>query len=126
MGIFKNRLEKTDGNHILGLTGEFVSLENLTAFKDFMNKMGSDDFAYCSYPIHGFQREDYLMNRTITEIEDLDHLILVGFNPKLECPVFNARILRAVKNGLRVYKIGAAEDLTYNYEHLGTTTDVLN
>lgn len=107
----------------MGLVGEFVGLENLTAFKDFINRLGSNDFAYSSYPIKGFQREDYLLNRTITEIEELDTLFLVGFNPKLESPVFNARILKCVKRGMKVFKIGAAEDLNYNYEHLGTSLD---
>lgn len=85
--------------------------------------MDSNDFAYSSYPIKGFQREDYLLNRTIQEIEELDNLLLIGFNPKLESPVFNARILKSVKNGLKVFKIGSAEDLTYNYTHLGTNID---
>lgn len=47
--------------------------------------------------------------------------MLVGFNPKLESPVFNARILKTVKRGLKVYKIGPAEDLTYDYIHLGNS-----
>lgn len=92
-----------------------------------MNGLNCDNFAYSSYPFKGFQKEDYLLNRTIMEIEELDNLILVGFNPKLESPVFNARILKAVRhNGLKVYKIGACEDLSYDYTHLGTNIDVLN
>ena len=60
-------------------------------------------------------------------MEELDHLILIGCNLKLQSPVLNARILKAVKHkGLTVHKIGPAEDLTYNYNHLGNTTDVVN
>ena len=47
------------------------------------------------------------MNRTITEYEDLDALVLVGCNPKLESPLLNARILKAIKRGCKVFKIGA-------------------
>lgn len=62
----KIMIEKLNGNgKFLGLVGEFVSLENLTSFKDFMNRLDSNEFAYASYPIKGFQREDYLINRTI-------------------------------------------------------------
>jgi len=62
------------------------------------------------------------MNRTISEIEDLDCLVLVGCNPKLESPVLNSRILKAVKNGLKVFKIGANDNLNYEYTHIGIDT----
>jgi len=62
------------------------------------------------------------MNSKITGIEEADVLILVGSNPKLESPVLNARILKAVKNNnLKVFLIGTPVDLTYNYVHLGIT-----
>lgn len=51
----KIMIEKLNGNgKYLGLVGEFVSLENMTAFKDFMNRLDSNEFAYASYPIKGF------------------------------------------------------------------------
>lgn len=54
-------------------------------------------------------------------------MVLVGFNPKLESPLLNARILRGVRhNGLKVHKIGPQEDLNYEYSHLGNTTDIVN
>lgn len=47
-------------------------------------------------------------------MDDLDCLILIGFNPKTESPVLNTRILRGVNHrGLKVYKIGSADDLNY-------------
>jgi NADH dehydrogenase/NADH:ubiquinone oxidoreductase subunit G len=50
----------------------------------------------------------------------MDAIVLVGFNPKMESPVLNARILRGVNHrGLKVYKIGSADDLNYDYTHLG-------
>lgn len=40
----------------------------------------------------------------------------------MESPVFNARILKSVRHhGLKVHNIGPAEDLTYDYQHIGTT-----
>ena len=62
------------------------------------------------------------MNSTLRGVEDADVLLLVGTNPKIESPVFNARIRKAVmKNNLKVGLIGSQYDLTYDYEHLGTT-----
>ena len=68
-------------------------------------------------------RSSYLMNSRIRGVEDADLLLLVGTNPKIDSPVFNARIRKAVnKDGLKVGLIGSSHDLTYDYEHLGNTT----
>lgn len=57
----------------------------------------------------------------------MDSIVLVGFNPKMESPVLNSRILRGVNHrGLKIYKIGAADDLNYDYTHLGNTNEILS
>ena len=71
-------------------------------------------------------RSQYLMNSMITGIDETDLLILVGTNPKTENPVLNARIRKAVSiNGLEVAVIGPANNLTYNYNHLGNSIQTL-
>jgi NADH dehydrogenase (ubiquinone) Fe-S protein 1 len=66
------------------------------------------------------------MNSHIVGIDDTDLLLLVGTNPKVECPVLNARIRKAVSvNGLEVAMIGPANNLSYNYNHLGSSTQTL-
>ena len=66
------------------------------------------------------------MNSKITGIDETDLLILIGTNPKTECPVLNARIRKAeMMNGLEVAVIGPANNLAYNYKHLGNSTQVL-
>lgn len=60
------------------------------------------------------------MNSRLRGVEDSDLLLLIGTNPKVETPVFNARIRKAViKNNLSVGLIGAPYDLTYDYDHVG-------
>ena len=119
--------EATDlDKSLVGLVGEFNSVETLTALKDLLNGVNCDNFMYDSFPFQNNARSDYLLNRTLPELENLDTLVLVGTNPKLESPVLNARILKAVKhNGLKVYKIGPAEDLSYDYVHLGNSSQVI-
>lgn len=39
---------------MVGLVGEFCSLEGLTAFKDLFQKLNCNSFAYTPYPIKGF------------------------------------------------------------------------
>ena len=66
------------------------------------------------------------MNSRITGVDETDLLILVGCNPKLENPVLNARIKKAVAvNGLEVVIIGSAPQLSYNYLHLGNSAETL-
>jgi NADH dehydrogenase (ubiquinone) Fe-S protein 1 len=66
------------------------------------------------------------MNSRVTGIDETDLLILVGCNPKLENPVLNARIKKAVTvNGLEVAIIGSAPNAPYNYIHLGNSTETL-
>merc|ERR1719453_2521012 len=66
------------------------------------------------------------MNSTITGIDETDLLMLVGTNPKTENPVLNARIRKSIwVNGLEVAVIGPANNLAYNYRHLGNTLQTL-
>ena len=62
----------------------------------------------------------------MTGVEEADLLLLIGTNPKTESPVFNSRILRAVRhNNLKVALIGSAADLSYDYLHLGNSAKTL-
>jgi NADH dehydrogenase (ubiquinone) Fe-S protein 1 len=62
------------------------------------------------------------MNSRLRGVEDADLLLLIGSNPKTESPVFNARIRKAViKNNLQVGIVGTPYDLTYEFDHLGTS-----
>ena len=92
-----------------------------------MEILGSKDFSYAHNHIKSKEKDHFLFNRRIEELEDLDSVILIGFNPKIESPVLNARILKGVNHrGLRVFKIGSADDLNYDYKHLGNSIDILN
>ena len=54
-------------------------------------------------------------------------ILLIGVNPRTEAPVLNSRILKAVnKKKARIFTIGTPNDLTYEYEHLGNTAQVIN
>jgi NADH dehydrogenase (ubiquinone) Fe-S protein 1 len=66
------------------------------------------------------------MNSKVRGVEDADLLLLIGTNPKIESPVFNARIRKAViKNNLSVGLIGSPHQLSYEYDHVGTNVKSL-
>ena len=53
-------------------------------------------------------------------------VLLVGTNPRFEAPLFNARVRKSyIHNELKVALIGTKVDLTYEYQHLGESPNVL-
>lgn len=124
--ILKEKLLSTDKENIVGLIGQHADLESVAALRDFLHKLGVEKIeaktSGQSVLAPDF-RGNYLLNSKVTGVEEADLLVLVGTNPKLECPVFNARIKKAVNHGiLKVVLVGAPDDLTYDYEHVGTST----
>ena len=66
-------------------------------------------------------RQSYLFNSTIDGIEDADAVLIIGANPRLEASLVNTRLRKAwIAGGMEIGVVGDAEDLTYDYEHLGT------
>ena len=124
------RIDKVDGKDIAGAIGEFESVENIQAFKDFLNSFNCFNYEFRknhSLNLNSNFRTDYLFNSQIESIEDADLILLVGVNPRTEAPVLNSRILKAItKKKTKVYNIGTAADLTYGYTHLGSNASILN
>jgi NADH-quinone oxidoreductase subunit G len=72
-------------------------------------------------------RASWLFNSAINGIDKADAILIVGSNPRWEAPVLNARIRkRYLKGGIKIGLIGPRIDLTYPYQHLGQTADVLD
>lgn len=61
--------------------------------QDFANRLGSGATKVeVGFPdLDADARSNYLANSTIAGIEDADVILLVGTNPRMEAPVFNAR-----------------------------------
>ena len=71
-------------------------------------------------------RSNYLFNTTIAGVEEADYALLIGVNPRFDAPVFNARLRKCwIHNELNVGVVGPKVDLTYDYDHLGDTTEAL-
>ena len=112
------------------VAGDLIEVEQAKAALDLARKMGVQNTdcrpAGASYGADGV-RERYILNPTLTGVEDADALLMIGVNPRKDAAVWNARIRKAwLWNDLKVGVIGEAEDLTYEYEHLGAGPDALN
>lgn len=122
------KLSSVKGNEISGKIGQFSDIESILAFKDLLNRLNCDnlDVGMNKPYFNADFRNQYLMNSRVTGIDQSDLLILVGCNPRMENPVLNARIKKAVNNnGLEVFVIGSAPHTSYDYTHIGNSTETL-
>ncbi|MEE6490248.1 hypothetical protein FKM82_015814 [Ascaphus truei] len=123
-------LQGVQGNDIAAVAGGQVDAEALVALKDLLNRLNSDTL--CTeevFPNSGAGsdlRSNYLLNSRIAGVEEADVLLLVGTNPRYEAPLFNTRIRKSwLNNDLQVAVIGSPVDLTYTYDHLGESPQIL-
>eukprot|EP00096_Caligus_rogercresseyi_P013464 TRINITY_DN610_c0_g1_i4.p1 TRINITY_DN610_c0_g1~~TRINITY_DN610_c0_g1_i4.p1 ORF type:complete len:717 (-),score=261.67 TRINITY_DN610_c0_g1_i4:143-2293(-) len=123
-------LNEAPGDKIAAVVGGMADAESLIVLRDFFHKLGSESlYTEESFPMSGSGtdfRSSYLLNTSIARIEEADLLLLIGSNPRYEAPILNSRIRKAwVHNELDVGLVGPQVDLTYEYEHLGDSEDVL-
>merc|ERR550539_542752 len=123
-------LDSAPSDQIAAVAGGLVDGESLMALKDLLNRLGSETL--CTEEIFPMEatgtdlRSNYLFNTTIAGVEDADYALLIGVNPRFDAPVFNARLRKCwIHNELNVGVVGPKVDLTYDYDHLGDTTEAL-
>ncbi|NWW63127.1 NDUS1 oxidoreductase, partial [Ifrita kowaldi] len=123
-------LQAVEGKEIAAVVGGLVDAEALIALKDLLNRVNCDTL--CTeeiFPTAGAGtdlRSNYLLNTKIAGVEEADVLLLVGTNPRFEAPLFNARIRKSwLHNDLQVALVGSPVNLTYTYEHLGESPQIL-
>ena len=118
--------EKLSGDveQIGAIAGDLCDAESMKALKDLLDSLGvrnMDCRQDGSVMNSSSGRAGYLFNATIAGIEQADAILIIGSNPRLEAPLINTRIRKAVMdNGAKVALIGTPSDLTYPYEHIGT------
>jgi NADH-quinone oxidoreductase subunit G len=123
------KLIGVDGKRFAAVAGDLVDVESTVALKDLTQALGSPHMDCrqdgAKFDVDG--RSDYLFNTGISGIEEADAILLVGTDPRHEAPMINARIRKSwLQSKVPVGLIGAPVDLTYPYEHIGTTPDDLD
>jgi len=123
-------LDATPSDKVAAVAGGMADGESLLALKDLLNRLGSE--ALCTeetFPMDATGtdlRSNYLLNTGIAGVEEADFVLLIGANPRFDSPVFNARLRKCwIHNELDLALVGPKVDLTYDYDHLGDSTEVL-
>jgi len=123
-------LDSTPPENIAAVAGGLADAESLMALKDLLNRIGCESL--CTEEIFPMEaggtdlRSNYLLNTGIAGVEEADFVLLIGANPRFDAPVFNARLRKCwIHNELDLALVGPKVDLTYDYDHLGDSTEVL-
>ena len=106
------------------IAGDLCDAESMKALKDLSGSLGikNIDCRQDGSVLGEGARQSYLFNTTIAGIEDADAILLIGTNPRHEAPLVNTRIRKAwLSGGTEIGVIGEAADLTYDFEHIGTS-----
>ena len=122
------KVKDASGSRLAALAGDTADCESMLALKDLMTALGSPntDCRQDGATLDPNVRASYLFNTTIAGIEDADVILLIGTDPRKEAPILNARIRKRFRaGGVKIGVIGEAANLTYDYDHLGDTADVI-
>ncbi len=123
------KLTETRPDRIGIIAGDLAGCEEMFALKDLAGRLGIESLdcrAQGERLDPALGRSSYIFNGTIEGIDAADGILLIGTNPRLECPVLNSRIRRRwLKGGLKVGLVGERADLTYDYEYLGAGPSAL-
>ncbi|MGJ8622258.1 MAG: NADH-quinone oxidoreductase subunit NuoG [Yoonia sp.] len=115
------------GKKVAGLVGDLAPVEAAYALKQLMEGQGGNvECRTDGAKLPSGNRSAYVGNATIEDIDDAEAIMLIGTNPRVEAPVLNARIRKAWSKGANVGLIGPLVDLTYEYDHIGTSPAVMS
>jgi NADH-quinone oxidoreductase subunit G len=123
------KVKSAKPDRIGALVGDLASLEEMFALKGLMDQLGAksvDCRQDGSKLDPRWGRASYLFNSKVAGIDEADAIMIIGSNPRIECPVLNARIRRRwLKGDCHVGVVGEHADLTYGYAYLGAGPDSL-
>ena len=122
------KLKSTEAGKIGAIAGDLVDCESVFALKGVLDDLGvtSMDCRQDGAAIDPSCRAGYIMNTGLAGVEDADALLLIGTNPRIEAPVWNARVRkRWLEGGFSVGVIGDNADLSYRSTYLGAGPQTL-
>ncbi len=122
------KLKSTDAGKIGAIAGDMVDCESVFALKGMLDGLGvaSMDCRQDGAAIDPSCRAGYIMNTGLAGVEEADAVLLIGTNPRLEAPVWNARLRkRWMEGGFKVGVIGENADLTFRTTYLGAGPQTL-
>ena len=127
--IIKSKFENTSKDKIAGFVGDLTNMESSYIFKEFFDRT-LDSNNYESRSSNNFvdtsERQNYIFNSSINNIEESDLIFLIGSQPRFEATMLNARIRKSyLSNNTKIISSNDVGDLTYPYQILDGETQTL-
>jgi NADH-quinone oxidoreductase subunit G len=122
LSTLAQKISSTNANKIGAIAGDLTDVETMLVVKNYLEAIGSGNFdcRQNGSKLSNENRAKYVFNTSVSGIEEADHCLLIGCNPRYEATMVNARIRKAyLNNKLPVALIGNKVDLTYPYKFLG-------
>lgn len=110
---------RESGRKVGGLVDDMHCAEDVLAFRSFVEGLGGKvGLSGSDVVVEG--RGANICHTPFAEWDKADAVLLVGCNLRLEAPLLNVRVRRAVRKGrVPVAVVGAKCDLTYPHQHVG-------
>ncbi len=122
LAVVAARIKTAAPERIGVIAGDLQDAESMKAALDLFGALGVKnlDCRQDGSVLGVGPREGWLFNSTLAGIEAADAILLIGTNPRLEAPVFNARLRKLWLSGrTRIGQIGERADLRYEVDYLG-------
>jgi NADH-quinone oxidoreductase subunit G len=111
---------------VTALAGDLVSVEPMFALKQLIENLnGKCECRTDGSKLPNGSRGGYAGTACIEDVDHADHVLIIGSNPRVEGPVFNARIRKAWTQGADIELVGPEVDLTYEYDYIGSDRTAL-
>jgi NADH-quinone oxidoreductase subunit G len=115
------------GKSIAAVAGDLVDCETMFAAKALVTALGGSLLegrqTGMDYDTSNLAAVNF--NTTLAGIETADAVLIVGSNVRVEAPLVNVRLRKAVKHGAKVFLIGPEWETTFGGEFLGNDLSVL-
>ena len=113
------------------IIGDQACLESIVALKDLMELLQITNLdcrpELSKLSINNKDRSSWLFNPTISGIEEIDNLLIIGSQPRYEAALLDVRIRKAwLQNNIKIARIGGGDKSSYLINDLGSDTQIID
>ena len=123
-------LTRLKPKEIASIVGGQACLESIVALLDLMKSLNVSNTdsrpALSNLPTAKKYRSGWLFNPTISGIEEIDNLLIIGSEPRYEAALLDARIRKSwLENKINIGRIGGGDKASYNINELGDDVKII-
>jgi len=117
-------------NEMASIVGGQACLESIVSLKDVMDSLNVVNIdsrpKLSKLPISTKERSGWLFNPTISGIEEIDNLLIIGSQPRYEAALLDARIRKTwLANNIEISRIGGGDKASYHINELGNEIEII-